>query len=330
MTTRHEETTMSSSLETLVREARTALGRESPVIGQVDHQAPRYELFHAPNSICSQKVRVVLAQRGLSYVSHTMNLFTGETYLPAYVRLRMLGCEQMGASLMTAHSGSTSVSHGGCDPAVVPTLVDWQTAQVVVDSKRICFHLDEMASGGAALRPAALAGEIDAQLDIVDNLPNYQMLSGRPPGTDTRPPSRPPGSGVEFAMSKVERCDRYLKDHASDDVLVRGYAAKRSKELDAAQRLFTPEAMRDAYARAQGGCEALERVLSQRGTRWILSDEVSMADLFWAIELLRMRNMGAARFWTGGKRPAVEAFLQQAEAIASVRSGVIDWPGATY
>ena len=234
-------------LETLVTDARAALSDQPRPIGMEAGTTARFELFNAPNSICSQKVRALLAQHGMQYLSHSMNLFTGQTYLPEYVRLRMLGCDALGGPLMTVHSGSTSVSHGGCDPAVVPTLVDWQTRQVLVDSKRICLYLDALVEAPAQLRPADLALRIDAQPEVIDNLPNYQMLSGKPPGKDTRPASQHGKNGVDFAMGKVACCDQYLAQHAGPATLVRAYSAKRSKDSSAAADLFTEESMRAAY-----------------------------------------------------------------------------------
>ena len=141
------------SLESLVAEACTTLGVPARHIGPKTDASPRFELFNGPNSICSQKVRAVLAQHQIPYLSHSMNMFIGQTYLPQYVRLRMYGCVALGGPLMTVHSGSTSVSNGGCDPAVVPTLVDWQTRQVIVDSKRICLYLDSLVEPTAQMCP---------------------------------------------------------------------------------------------------------------------------------------------------------------------------------
>ena len=327
---------MNSSLVTLVSEACASLGQEGRFIGSAQQRQQqkkaRFELFNGPNSICSQKVRTVLAQHELPYLSHSMNMFVGQTYLPAYVRLRMVGCDSLGGRLMTVHTGSTSVASGGCDPAVVPTLIDWETKQVIVDSKRICLHLDALMDVALQLRPPPLADRIDAELALVDNLPNYQMLSGKPPGVDHRPESQRGKTGVEFAMSKVERCDRYLAEYADDEMLVRGYSAKRSKEWSAAQQLFTPQAMQAAYDQAEAGCEGLERALAQRNdtTRWLLGDRLTLSDLYWAVELLRMKNMGAESFWADGRRPAVAAFAARAELIPAVRSAVVEWQGATF
>lgn len=320
---------MTQNLQAKVEGVRSSLAKPGQVIGADASATPRFELFNAPNSICSQKVRTVLAHHHIAYRSQHVDIFGGETYLPAYVKLRMIGCDTLGSGLVTEHTGSTAVAGGGCDPAVVPTLVDWETGQVLVDSKRICFYLDQVMAGGS-LRPDQLKAAIDAELDVVDNLPNYQMLAGKPPGEDHRPESRRKSNGVGFAMGKVERCDRYLAEFAGDADLVRGYSAKRSKELNAAQRLFTPEAMQTAYDKAEAGCAHLEQKLQAKGSEWLLDESITMADLYWGVELLRMKNMAVESFWTKGAKPAVAAFVDKAEAIPAIRSAVIDWAGAQY
>ena len=324
---------MTRMLESIVSQARKDLANPPENIGtnsNADISAmPRFELFNAPNSICSQKVRVVLAHLQIPYRSQLVKIFTGQTYLPDYVRLRLMGCDAIGGELMSVHTGSTSVATGGCDPAVVPTLIDWQTNSVLVDSKRIAFFLDKEV-GGSTLRPGGLQEAIDEELKIVDNLPNYQMLAGTPPGEDHRPESRRKGNGVDFAMSKVKRCDEFLAQYASDPELVRGYSAKRSKELTAAQNLFTPEAMRTAYDKAEAGCNHLEQKLKASKTEWLVSDGITMADLYWGVELLRMQNMAAESFWINGQRPAIDKFFERVKTIPAIRSAVIHWPGALF
>jgi 2,5-dichlorohydroquinone reductive dechlorinase len=324
---------VTTTLESIASQTRKGLANPPENIGTaIDADLsvmPRFELFNAPNSICSQKVRVVLAHLHIPYRSQLVKIFTGQTYLPDYVRLRLIGCDAMGGPLVTVHTGSTSVTAGGCDPAVVPTLIDWQTASVLVDSKRISFFLDKEV-GDSTLCPASLKDAIDEELKVVDNLPNYQMLAGTPPGEDHRPESRRKGDGVDFAMGKVKRCDQFLAEHKDDPELVRGYSAKRSKELTAAQHLFTPDSMRTAYAKAEAGCDHLEQKLESRKTEWLMSDSITMADLYWGVELLRMQNMAAESFWINGKRPAIEKFFEKAKTIPAIRSAVIDWPGALF
>ena len=138
-------------LATMVHRARVALDSAGEIVGPEGGE-PALALFHAPNSISSQKVRSVLAHHRLAYVSHPVNMFQGQTYLPDYVRLRMRGCLSFGGALASHHSGSTSASAGGCDGAVVPTLVDSRSGEVVVDSKRICLHLDAQVPAGRLVR----------------------------------------------------------------------------------------------------------------------------------------------------------------------------------
>ncbi len=61
--------------------------------------APRFELFHAASSLCSQKVRTVLAEKRLPYRSNDMMILSSmgpegvvaaEHYHPPYVRLRLI------------------------------------------------------------------------------------------------------------------------------------------------------------------------------------------------------------------------------------------------
>jgi 2,5-dichlorohydroquinone reductive dechlorinase len=322
---------MSATVENLTADLRTALGTPGALIGRADRpEEPRFSLFHAANSICSQKVRVVLAQNQIAYTSHALNIFTGQTYLPSYIRLRLVGCERIGLPLVTTHTGSTSTSSGGCDPAVVPTLVDRQTDQVIVDSKLICLYLDGLVPDSRRLRPTLLEKAIDAELDIVDNLPNYQMLVGRPAATDKRPQQLQKGDGANFSMSKVKRCDEYMEEFANDEALVRAYQAKRSKELRAAENLFTDEAMQIAYAKAGEACGLFDQRLKTRGATWLMGSSVTMADLFWAVELLRMKNLGLGYFWEQNRLPAVDKFVAAAQRLESIGSAVLGWPGSQF
>lgn len=322
---------MIATVESLTADLCAALGTLGEIVSRPNEAGePRFLLFHAANSICSQKVRVVMAQHQISYTSHTLNIFSGQTYLPSYVRLRLVGCERIGLPLVATHTGSTSMSSGGCDPAVVPTLIDRQTDQVIVDSKLICLYLDGLIPESQRLRPISLERAIDVELDIVDNLPNYQMLVGRPAATDTRPQQLQRNDGANFSMSKVKRCDQYLAECAQDEALIRAYKAKRSKELNAAENLFSQEAMQIAYTKAATACALLNSRLQTSASAWLMGNSVTMADLFWSVELLRMKNLCVGYFWEHNKLPGVAKFVAAAERLESVRSAVLGWPGSLF
>jgi glutathione S-transferase len=73
------------------------------------------ELYHSVNSVCAQKVRVALAEKGLDYQSRLMTL-RGDQFDPAYMKLN--------------------------PNAVVPTLV--HEGRVVAESSVILYYLDEV------------------------------------------------------------------------------------------------------------------------------------------------------------------------------------------
>ncbi len=87
------------------------------------------ELYHNGFSTCSQKVRLVLAEKSLPFVSHEIDLLGGEQHDPAYVKL--------------------NPNH------VVPTLVHDGT--VLVESTLINEYLDE-AFPDTPMRPADARG----------------------------------------------------------------------------------------------------------------------------------------------------------------------------
>jgi glutathione S-transferase len=74
------------------------------------------ELYHAPHSTCSQKVRICLAEKNLDWVERRVDLAAREHLRPEYLRLNPNG--------------------------VVPTLV--HDGQVILDSSVICEYLDEV------------------------------------------------------------------------------------------------------------------------------------------------------------------------------------------
>jgi glutathione S-transferase len=99
------------------------------------------ELYHFGFSTCSQKVRLVLAEKGLEFESHEVNLMAGGQHDPEYVKL--------------------NPRH------VVPTLV--HDGRVFVESSLIIKYLDD-AFPEPPMRPADAAGRygVDFWLKRID------------------------------------------------------------------------------------------------------------------------------------------------------------------
>jgi len=92
------------------------------------------ELYHSVNSVCAQKVRIALAEKGLEYKEHLMTL-AGDQFDPAYMRLN--------------------------PNAVVPTLI--HDGQAIIESSVILYYLDE-AFPERPLMPAPPLARVQVRL----------------------------------------------------------------------------------------------------------------------------------------------------------------------
>ena len=93
------------------------------------------ELYHNAMSVCAQKVRVALAEKGIAYTGHALDIRAGECRTPAYLALNPNG--------------------------VVPTLVVDGTP--VIESTIICEYLDD-AFPDVPLRPVDPIGRAAMRL----------------------------------------------------------------------------------------------------------------------------------------------------------------------
>lgn len=98
----------------------------SPLVGQEARGLAGLHLFHYGLSNCSQKVRIVLAEKGLPWTSHHLDLTRREHATDAYRRINPNG--------------------------VVPALVHDGTT--IIESSDIIEYLDEHFPGPPSLRPA--------------------------------------------------------------------------------------------------------------------------------------------------------------------------------
>ena len=93
------------------------------------------ELYHFTNSVCSQKVRMTLFEKGLEWKGHEVNLFTSAQYKPDYLKLNPKG--------------------------YVPALI--HDGAAIRESPLICEYLDEVFPA-PPLMPGDAAGRVAARL----------------------------------------------------------------------------------------------------------------------------------------------------------------------
>jgi len=108
------------------------------------------ELYHAHISTCSQKVRLCLAEKGLTWTDHPIEFARGEHLTPAYLALNPNG--------------------------VVPTLV--HDGRPVIDSSVICEYVEEIEpEHGTALMPRDAYGRarVRAWLRYIGEVPTVAI-----------------------------------------------------------------------------------------------------------------------------------------------------------
>lgn len=87
-----------------------------------------------------------------------------------------------------------------------------------------------------------------------------------------------------------------------------------------------PDELAGAMAKIAGLLDRLEKTLE--GRDWIAGDNLSLADIAIAPYLFRLNAIGAAQFWSKGKRPRVDAYYQKLSARPSFQTAV-SWPDET-
>lgn len=325
-----------AAVRSLVEAARAELDapERTRVVGAPAGTGPRFELFHAGLSMCSQKVRAVLAEKQIPYTSHELVIVASkgiysdefkpaENYRPAYVRLRMHGGRALGKTYAEAHTGVSAVETEGFDACVVPLLVDHERAEVVVDSKRICTHLDDAADGPVRLVPSDLRDAVMRQVDIVDRTPHPGLLYGFHPDDDRRPDFIR-GVMADVHDVKCESLQAFIDANAGDAGLVAAYRSKMAKERAGKALAFDPVRQREVRASAQAIVDGLDATLEASPGPWLCGPDYTLADVVWSISLYRLQWLGLASLWAD--KPRVHEYAARGYRRPSVSEQVINYP----
>lgn len=292
---------------------------------------PRFELFHAASSLCSQKVRTVLAEKGLSYWSNDMLILSAmsedgvvpaEHYSASYVRLRLYAGREIGRAFVDGYSGRTSVETEGFDPCVVPLLIDYGTGRVIADSMRICCYLDAVSPAPIRLVPelGSARTEVLRQAGIVDRIPNGALLYGFHPDADRRPDALKAVMETVYD-AKVLALQAMIEANADDAELVAAYRAKITKERGGKAVCHDANFQRERRQYVGELLADLERALTAHGGTWVTGNAFTLADVFWGVNLVRIAYLGLASMWE--ELPEVGRYVDALAARPSVMSQVV-------
>jgi 2,5-dichlorohydroquinone reductive dechlorinase len=323
----------SAEIESLVAalNARFAGGERLQVIGAGAGDSPRFELYHFFMSMCSYKLRLVLDEIGAAYVSHDIDIFPPDikNYYPEYVRVRLKGREHAAGRLVDGYTGRSSTETEGFDPCVVPTLVDHEAGVVLANSKRMCLYLAAVCDAGAELVPQDLRDEILRQVDIVDRTPHVAVLYGAHPGNDRRPAFvRANMLGVHDL--KIAQARKNMALVPNDSALRAAYEHKILKETAAREFIRTENDMRAAVREFSDLIAQLERDLEATGGEWLFGDRFTLADVYWAASLFRIRWLGLGDSFSPVQDqpqfPRLARYCERLLSRPSVRRAIVDWP----
>ncbi|MEM8659969.1 MAG: glutathione S-transferase family protein [Pseudomonadota bacterium] len=301
----------------------------SRTVGSVNAGKPRFEVYHSAPSLCSHKVRTVLAEKRIPYLSHDMQIMpigkaVPQNYRPGYVRMRLLGAP--GVAFASGYTGASAVETEGFDPCVVPTLVDHEKCKVVVDSSVICDYIEREGDSDIRLVPAGMEDAIRAQIDIIDRAPHVAILYGANPDGDVRPPGL--ASRIEGVQDKkIVHLKAMMAQVPNEPDLIAAYKSKISKEAGSDSFVHNPEQMRQVYSAMAAHADALEQQLATHEGDWALGDRFTMADVMWSVSLYRLKWIGLGDSWErGNTRPRVAAYVKRAFARPEFHGAVIEWP----
>jgi glutathione S-transferase len=291
-----------------------------------DAANPRFELFHAASSLCSQKVRTVLHEKALPYRSNDMlilsskeggGLVPAEHYSPAYVRLRLVAARELGREYVSRYSGRMSVETEGLDPCVVPLLVDHQAGRVIADSQRICTYLDDASAQPIRLVPAdpEARAEVMRQVGIVDRIPNGALLYGFHPDADLRPDPLKASMRTVYD-NKIEVLEGLIAANAGEAALVAAYRAKIAKETGGKAVCHDPAFQRAARDQVQQRLIDLDGDLAAGSFGCSNGNPFSLADVLWGVNLVRIHYLGLSSLW--GELPHVARYVDALVARPSL------------
>lgn len=325
-------TVISKARETVVpAKRRTLITKTHPLPTQLatPNDTPRFELYNADFSICSKKVRMTLAHKGLTYISHTVDIKypAQENYNPDYVRLRLASDIAQKTGLATGYSGGSGVQETGFDALVVPTLVDVDNTAIIADSRLICLYLCSEVDGDDLL-PSDIKEQVLSQLDIVDLFPHVALLYGANPDGDRRPPILREAMANVHEMKVAALNTVWDSVRGSDPMLDAAYAAKMAKEEAGKTFVGTAERMRATIASTEQLINEFGKTLTASGGPWCFGNRFTLADIFWIISLFRLEFLGYGWLWQDNTElHHISSYASAGYALNSMKSSVRHWPG---
>ena len=260
-----------------------------------------FELYHNALSLCSMKVRVCLAELGVPYRSHPIDLI--ETRCYENVRAPFLRVNPAGTVPVLVHRGHPvyesheqiryAAEHAAAgspqltpdDPGLRAAMEEW------IDRSSITG--DPLQEGEQSAGNAIPGLTVPLFAAMIDQIPWWRILEGLLFHIDRRRP-------VIFLVMK-----------AFDLVRV-GRLTPAMKILARSRRQMA------------GHLDALEEQLEKSGGPWILGEAFTLADVSWLVIFERLRQTDSLHRFVHDGRPACAGYWQRLQGRPSYRSAILE------
>ncbi len=263
-----------------------------------------FELYHNAFSLCSMKTRVCLAELGIRYASHPIDLVETGSY--ETLGRRFLAVNPGGTVPVLVHHGHPIYeSHeqiryaASRAPAGTPSLVpddpaERETMERWID--RSSITKDPVGEAHLSAGNAAAGLTFPLFATMIGDIPTIRILEGLLFHFDKRRP-------VMFLALKLFGLER----------------------MAALPRI--PEVLRKSQREMGRHLDALEARLAECGGPWILGDAFSLADVGWMVIFERLAQVESLdRFVAGGRRPACAAYWEALRNRPSYADAIVSHP----
>ena len=224
-------------------------------------------VYHFVASLCSRKVRVMLALKGVAYESHHVVLPAYQQYEADYVRIN--------------------------PRCVVPTLV--VDGKVTTDSHNILDCIERRWPGDEPKLTGAQAKEVQRQSAICDGMPIEALSYGANPDGDKRP-------GFMQKLTKGSHAHKEallaakIEKHADEPQLAAAYKGKLAVVSKYRQVIDSADEMRALFQRCRSDLQALEKDLAKPSGSFakggfLCAPRMTAADVEWSVILGRLREI---------------------------------------
>ncbi len=262
-----------------------------------------FELYHNALSLCSKKVRVCMAELGVPYKSHPIDLIETGSY------------ENIGRAFLRVNPGAT-----------VPVLVH-HGHPVYESHEQIRYAAEHALADSPHLIPddPALREEMDHWVDLASLSGDNPIAAAKKSAGNSVPGLTVPLFAAMMEDIPTLRVVEGLLFHRLKSRPLIFLAMKRAGIGGLRSLKPALNVVAKCRRHMHGHLDTLESKLERSGGPWILGEIFSLADVSWVVILERLIEGDSLHVFLGdGKRPAVTAYWERLKSRPSYKTAILD------